>query len=473
MTKKNILPLLLLFLFLPLFLYNLGTFSLIDFDEAWYAEIARQILVTKNPLVLTFNNKPFEEHPPLGFILMAISYLFFGTNEFAARLPEALGGFGAIIIIYLIGKNLFNRAVGIAAGLVLVSCVWFVFRARSANLDTMFLFFYLATFYSAIKAQYNPKWLLLTALSFSAALLTKTIIGVTIFPGIVVLWLLKKPHASIKQIAAALLLIAASFVPWLLANTADSGPDFVNHLLEVGLRTGKQVTPNWAELHKSITAQYLHFGMRKWYYPGIISLVALIPFVWREKKLLSIYAILLTLFAGFLTNEKTEIWHLIPLYPFLGLLIGFTFFQMVNFISKIIHKAIRFPHRSTVVALGVTGFFLVASLYQINLFKHEIKLFDREIGGLPFVSKAAQNRPEPLFLDNDYFLPGTVFYAQKSVEMIRSMYPMHPLPDMIEKHPKPFLLLTQQWKLDTDEIEPEKYELLSEHAGYVLIKVDE
>lgn len=472
MTKKNLLPILLLSLFLPLFLYNLGAFSLIDFDEAWFAEVARQILVTKNPLVLHFNDAAFNEHPPLGFVLMAISFLIFGINEFAARLPEALLGFGSIMVTYLIGKNLFNRTVGISASLVLVSCVWFVLRARSADLDTIFLFFFLTTFYTAIKSQKNPKWMLVTALSFSASLLTKTIIGVTIFPGIIALILISKKHLSKKHLFAASALFFACLVPWIMANVWASGWYFVEHMVFVGMRTGQHVTPNILELHQSITAQYLHYGIRKWYYPAVVSFIFLFPFMFREKKLVPIYAIIITLLTGFLTNEKTEIWHLIPLYPFLGLLIGYAVYQITNSISRKIDNAIKIPHRSTLVSVGCVGFFLLVSLYQICQFRGEVKLFDREVGGLQYVSAVARGRPEPLFLDNDYFLPGTVFYSQKHVEMIRSMYPLHPLPDMIELHPKPFLLLTQQWKLDADEVPPEKYELLAEHAGYVLISVN-
>src|SRR3989344_5952507 len=157
----------------PLFFYNLGSTSLVDFDEAWYAEIARNILVNRQPFLLSFNGSPYLDHPPLGFILIAISFLIFGINEFAARFPSALFGFSSVILLYFIGKNLFNRIVGIGAGLMLLSSVWFIFRSRSGNLDTVFLFFYLLTFYSALKVKNSKNWIYLVALAFSFSFLVK------------------------------------------------------------------------------------------------------------------------------------------------------------------------------------------------------------------------------------------------------------------------------------------------------------
>ncbi|MBI4099902.1 glycosyltransferase family 39 protein, partial [Candidatus Microgenomates bacterium] len=156
-----------LLLTLPLFFFNLGGYSLVDFDEAWYAEIARNILKFRDPFLLFFNGQPYLDHPPLGFNLMALSFSLFGVNEFTARLPSALLGFGCLVLVYLIGKNLFNRFVGLSAAAMLVSSVWFIFRAREADLDIPFLFFYLLTILTAIKIRSHPSWLYVLAISLA------------------------------------------------------------------------------------------------------------------------------------------------------------------------------------------------------------------------------------------------------------------------------------------------------------------
>src|SRR3989338_7705426 len=142
-----------LLLLAPLFFYNLGGYSLVDFDEAWYGEIARNILVSANPVILSFNGKPYFDHPPLGFVLMAVSQLIFGVNEFAVRFPAAAAGFGSLVLTYLVGRRLFSSVVGLGSMLVLASSVWFILRSRQGDLDTILTFFYLLTIYFAIKVK--------------------------------------------------------------------------------------------------------------------------------------------------------------------------------------------------------------------------------------------------------------------------------------------------------------------------------
>src|SRR3989337_4099491 len=98
LNKKDIFAFIFLGLFSPLFFYNLGGFSLIDFDEAWYGEIARNIIKNHQPFLLTFNGQPYQDHPPFGFILIAFSFLIFGINEFSARFPSAVLGFGSTLV---------------------------------------------------------------------------------------------------------------------------------------------------------------------------------------------------------------------------------------------------------------------------------------------------------------------------------------------------------------------------------------
>ena len=86
----------------PLFLYKLGQTSLVSWDEAWYAEVARNILKTGNIINLTWNGHPYTDHPPVGFWLMAATYKIFGINEFLTRFPSALSGILSIILLYFL-----------------------------------------------------------------------------------------------------------------------------------------------------------------------------------------------------------------------------------------------------------------------------------------------------------------------------------------------------------------------------------
>src|SRR3989344_2144571 len=118
-NKFDFLAIFLLLFLSPLFFYKLGQSSLISFDEAWYADIARNILKSGDTINLTWNGRSFNDHPPAGFWLTALSYLIFGASEFSARFSSALLGLSTLITTYFLGKKLFNRVIGFASAIAL------------------------------------------------------------------------------------------------------------------------------------------------------------------------------------------------------------------------------------------------------------------------------------------------------------------------------------------------------------------
>src|SRR5207253_3206707 len=104
-----------------LFFGNLGRGSLQDWDEATYAEIAREIGVFHDWIHLHWNYLPWFNKAPLYIWLTAPLYTF-GVNAFWARAVSALAGVGVILLSYAIGKRLYGRPVGVGSAIVLGSC---------------------------------------------------------------------------------------------------------------------------------------------------------------------------------------------------------------------------------------------------------------------------------------------------------------------------------------------------------------
>jgi 4-amino-4-deoxy-L-arabinose transferase-like glycosyltransferase len=94
------------------FLPFLGNVHLFDWDEINFAECAREMLVTGEYLRPNINFSPFWEKPPLFIWFQAISMHFFGINEYAARLPNALCGIMTLLTIYHLGKKLYDKTFG-------------------------------------------------------------------------------------------------------------------------------------------------------------------------------------------------------------------------------------------------------------------------------------------------------------------------------------------------------------------------
>src|SRR3989344_427649 len=461
--------------FIFLFFYNLAGTSLVDFDEAWYAQIARNILESKQPLILSFNESHYLDHPPSGFILMSISFLIFGVNEFAARFPSALFGLGSIILVYLLGTKLFNRTIGFGATLMMASSVWFVLRARSADLDTIFLFFFLLTFYCTALIKTNKLWVFAFSTAFSFTLLTKTLVGVSILIPCLLYIIINRVKIPISLIIKAIILFFLLIAPWFIVNMSKMGSAFLYSIYQVGTRSGNRFFPNILDLDSSLTIQYLHFGISEWFYPSVIAVIGSFAFIRSHKQLIPIYGLILFLMVGFLTNKKTEIWHLIPLYPFLAILVAFFLYEIVFTFGKSLSHFLNFKkviNRNILSLLVILPLFFLA-IKQIVEFVDDINLLDKHVTGLAYTAKAAQGRGEKLYLDNDNFLPSAVFYSNKQVFHTNVQpSPTNTLIGLVDFGEKPLLILTEKYRLQIDNIGEDKYEVLSEHMGHMLIRVN-
>jgi 4-amino-4-deoxy-L-arabinose transferase-like glycosyltransferase len=120
-------------------LVNLGQPSLWDMDEGLNAEAAREMYESGNWVVPKFNFQLRDAKPALLYWLEATSYLVFGVNEFAARLPSALATIIASLLIYELGRAMFSNATGLLAGIVLPSCLLVCGSAHFANPDAILL----------------------------------------------------------------------------------------------------------------------------------------------------------------------------------------------------------------------------------------------------------------------------------------------------------------------------------------------
>ena len=92
----------------------------------------------------------------LDTLLIAQSFKIFGVSEFAARLPSALFGVLTIPLIYLTGKELGNKRVGIIAAFLITFSLFEIIWNRDARMYSQLQFLYLLTtylFYIYIKSK--------------------------------------------------------------------------------------------------------------------------------------------------------------------------------------------------------------------------------------------------------------------------------------------------------------------------------
>ena len=73
--------------------------------------------------------------------LTALSFLFVGWNEFTTRLWSTLFGVDGVVIIFFLGKEIFNKRCGFLAGLVPATSLQYLIQSRLALLDVTLSFF--------------------------------------------------------------------------------------------------------------------------------------------------------------------------------------------------------------------------------------------------------------------------------------------------------------------------------------------
>lgn len=134
-NKFTVTLLVLLFLYLILYFYKLGSIGLIDVDEPRYAEAGREILESGNWVVPYFNYMERFDKPILFYWLEALSMKIFGVNEFAARLPSAISSISCISIVFYFINFFYGVSAGLLASLVLTSCFEFAALSRFSVTD--------------------------------------------------------------------------------------------------------------------------------------------------------------------------------------------------------------------------------------------------------------------------------------------------------------------------------------------------
>jgi 4-amino-4-deoxy-L-arabinose transferase-like glycosyltransferase len=117
--------------------FQLGTRGLNEPDEGRFAEIGREMAATGDFLTPRFNGVIHLAKPPLTYWLVGLSIRAFGTNEWAARLPSALGALGTLLAVYLLARGACGERAGLWAVVVLLSSALFFGVARLITTDML------------------------------------------------------------------------------------------------------------------------------------------------------------------------------------------------------------------------------------------------------------------------------------------------------------------------------------------------
>lgn len=470
--KSHILLIILLVLFGFFFFYRLDYQTLTSWDEAWYGSISRNMVKSGDYINMTWNGRPYYDHPPMGFWLMATSYKLFGINEFTTRLPSALLSIFTIILVYFTGIKLFkNKTIGYVAALMLGTSVWYLIRVRSGNLDAIFVFFYILTVYLSLLSSKKFYLFPIVGIVFGCLMMTKTLVGLSALPLIIFI----NFHQIIKIRKNILYLILGIFgffvvvYPWYYTNISKNPLFIEEHFIITGMRN-KNTLNSYLHLKAEQPLFYLHMGVRKWYYFWLLGgSFLLLSFAFLKKPVAIILLWNLFVLYPFLTSEKTHLWHLIPVYLPMVFIISYGVYRLGIFCSYLVKKFIKLKINKTLINAGFILIFSFIAFIQIKIFYKEVIPGSKYIPDDVAISKLISKYKQTRYLDDDY-LPIAVFYSGNNIKTIID------LPDekrsllkLFQSEEAGFVVITRSWAPDSLKVNNIPYKVLEKNNSFSIV----
>lgn len=223
------------------FFVGLGRPAITDADEAYYAEAAREMVVTGDWLTPHFNFENRWQKPVLYYWLTAMTYEVAGINEGAARFWSALAGLGLVLLTASMGRQYVGARAGWLAGAIVATSYGCVALARMALPDLPLAFCITLSIWATLRAlDVGPRaggglptaaasglaWWSLAGLGAGLGFLMKGPVAIAL-PALVLagIWWRDRPslrpHA--RGLTLAALVAAAVGLPWYVAMVSEHG----------------------------------------------------------------------------------------------------------------------------------------------------------------------------------------------------------------------------------------------------------
>jgi 4-amino-4-deoxy-L-arabinose transferase-like glycosyltransferase len=222
---------------LLLFFVDLGGRDIWDIDEGMHAAMAQTMILSGDWITPVFNGEAFFDKPPLFNWLTALSFLIFGVNEFAARLPAALAGLGTVLLTYTMARRAYGARTAIFAGIVMATSLEIILLSRVVQYDIPFTFFTTLALYFCTAAVIDESRRRFHIIGFFAAAALATLvkgpIGV-IVPGIAFVGFLvyAKNYQTLRRLfmPSGLLVFAVIAAPW-FALMEQANPGYLDYFI--------------------------------------------------------------------------------------------------------------------------------------------------------------------------------------------------------------------------------------------------
>ncbi|MCL5043811.1 MAG: glycosyltransferase family 39 protein [Deltaproteobacteria bacterium] len=233
-----------------LFFFHLGSYALWEPDEARYAEIGREMAVSRDFIIPHLDQVPYVEKPPLLYWLETLSISLGGVNEGAARVPVALFALLALAatVAFCLRAGA-DRSSAFISGLVLATSALYAIMAQVLTTDmllTALMSFAWFAFY--LQWANGGRWWFLSSVAVALGVLAKGPVALVLLalPALSFLWWEGRRAGGwrLRHVSAGLALAAALALPWFVV-VALREPGFLRFYL-LGEHLARFFDPSYA-----------------------------------------------------------------------------------------------------------------------------------------------------------------------------------------------------------------------------------
>ena len=211
-----------------------------DNSETAYGEVAREILLTGDPIVMHLNGAPWFVQPPLYFWAAALIAKLLGASALALRLPSALATIAMGGLLGLCAGRLVNLRAAVFSSVILSTCLMQAVIGRMAIMDALLDFFVTLTILAAFFALRGgcERYWYIAWIAAALGFLTKGPVALAIpllVVGVWALWEYRRGGVlaapTLRAWAVGALFFVALVMPWLALLGHAAGPTALSELL--------------------------------------------------------------------------------------------------------------------------------------------------------------------------------------------------------------------------------------------------
>jgi 4-amino-4-deoxy-L-arabinose transferase-like glycosyltransferase len=321
-----------------------------DDVDAVHAQIARNMLESRDWVTAHLDGIAYMEKAPLVYWVMAGSFMVFGVHDWAARIPIALSVVLLCWLTVCFGMWAFGRRAGFYAGLCMATCVGLFLFTRILIPDVMLTATIALAMWAFLRAledeEPHPRfWALVLAASMGVGLLLKSLIGVVFPVGAALVYLALTRQLFLRRTwrrlhpFSGLAVILAIAVPWhvlatlrnppYFAWTLHSGPGDYHGFLWfyfINEQLLRFLNMRYPRDYNTVPRLWFWLLNLVWLFPWSVYFPAAARLSYKADDRAGRTRLLALCWAGFLlvffTFSTTQEYYSMPCYPALALLLG-------------------------------------------------------------------------------------------------------------------------------------------------------